>query len=167
MYGVQADFYKPLKTQNKEALHGFYDNDIKYDEVPYLQTKALIPSMYRRRQSTNISVLDPFIDSETYMYLPNNIVVSQFSLIVCRLQNKKILNYRIQQFNPVQNDSGIILMRYALVPVMTTDFRKNINEIKENLQKELEEFESGNRIDTSMTEYNKETGNKFSYKPLE
>lgn len=166
-YGVYADIYKPLDNKQKNILHGFYDNDVKYDEVPYLQTKVLIPSLYRRRQSTNLSVLDPFIDSETYMYLPNNILLLRFSLVVCRLQDKRLLNYKVLGNNPVNNDAGVIIRRYELAPVMTTDFRKNINEIKANLEKELEQFEKNETIDSSITDYNKNSSNEFSYLEIE
>lgn len=166
-YGVYADIYKPLENKQKKSLHGFYDNDVKYDEVPYLQTKVLIPSLYRRRQSTNLSVLDPFIDSETYMYLPNNILLLRFSLVVCRLHDKRLLNYKVLGNNPVNNDAGVIIRRYELAPVMTTDFRKNINEIKANLEKELEQFEKNETIDSSITDYNKNASNEFSYLEIE
>lgn len=167
LYGIQSDIYKPLYNKPKNDLHGFYDNDIEYEEVPYLQIKVLIPSLFRRRQSSNLSVLDPFLDSDTYLYVPNSTELKLFSLVVCRMTDKRILNYRIQNTNPVSNDAGIIINRYSIVPVLSSDIRKNINEIKHNLEKELEAFESGESVTTSMTDYNKNTANNLHYKKIE
>lgn len=167
-FGIYADIYKPVKPNNpKENLHGFYDDKIQYDEVPYLQIKVLIPSLFRRRNSTNLSMLDPFIDSETYMYLPENVEIEKHSMIVCRLSNKKIYNWRVNGMDVVENDSGIIIKRYPLVPIMSIDVRKNITEIQENLEKELERFKKEKEYSSSMTTYNNAAKNEFTHKPLD
>lgn len=152
LYGLKADIYA-LRKQDKPVnqLHGFLDDHQNYNEIPYLQTKVLIPSFFKRRNSTNITILDPFIDSDTYMYMPTDIVIHLHSLIVLRMPTGKIQNYRVSDIASVDNDCGQIIKRYSLVPVVSQDILKNTQEIKDRLKEELDRFKAGRQDNYSTT----------------
>lgn len=167
-YGVQADIYKLEKQYDPaQDLHGFFDDLQNYERQPYFTGKVLIPSLFRRRQSTNLSVLDPFVDSDQYLYIPADREVYLNSLVVCRLKNQRILNFRVSEISNISNEAGEIINRHSLVPITSTDILRNKNEIKKNLEQELKDWRDGKQNNSSTTEPNFDSGNGMHYEPLQ
>lgn len=166
-YGVNADIYK-LLTQDRPAseLHGFMDDLQNYERQPYYSGKVLIPSLFRRRQSTNLAVLDPFVDSDQYLYIPADREVLLNSLVVCRLKTGRILNFRVSEISNISNEAGEIINRHSLVPVTSMDILRNTNEIKKQLKKELEDWKAGKLNNGSTTQPNFNAGNGMHYEPI-
>lgn len=169
MYGVPAEIFA-VKNLSKphSPLHGFQDDHQDYEDTPYYTGKVLIPSLYRRRRATNLVALDPFIDSDTYLYLPTSIELRLHSLIRCTLGNGRIYNFRIIENAVVANDYGTILNRYAVVSVLSLDTEKDAQKIKEALQRELEAFERGQGYNSSIAKPEVSTDNSpYGHTPLE
>lgn len=152
-YGLEADLYK-LKTQNNPAsdLNSFYDDLQNYEDKPYLSRKVLIPSIFRRRSTTNLSMLDPFIDSDIYMYIPADVKIYLHTLVVVRTLSNKLINYRVSEIHEINNDAGLIVGRYTLVPVISIDIEKNKEELLEIIKREEQAGDQKDNYSTTESE---------------
>lgn len=158
-FGVQADIYAPV--ENSGSIHGYLDDANINKLTPYYQGKVLIPSLFRRRNSTSLAAFDPFIDSENYLYVQSEIEFLLHSLIVCRMPSGKILKYRIHSQAEVGNDAGRIIQRYDIVPVLSVKTDYEQNELKKAMEKEL----ADNPETFTQTETEKDR-RKYHYEPL-
>lgn len=159
-YGVNADIYRlanPLHAV--KSLHGIYDNDLDYESEPvYKNLRVLIPSIYRRRNAMSLVFLDPFIDSDTYLYVPDSIDIPDYALIIGRLPNKKLFNFKVVAHDAVGNDSGWLIHRYSIVPVLTQDIERNREEIIHHIQEEAIRIQKGDQVDISTNQPNYNLG---------
>ena len=167
-YGIFCDIYR-LVTPNNPAqkAYGFDDDFQNYERQPYYTGLVLIPSMFRRRNSVTLAMLDPFVDSDQYLYIPADIDLDVNSLVVCKLSSGKILNYRISEITSVGNEAGEVVRRYNIVPVLSTDPLRNTNEIKKALEAEMKAFKENKLHNGSTTEPNYDAKGNMQYEPLE
>ena len=164
-FGVDVDIYK-LKSQQKHnnSLNAFSDDNLDYENDPYLQIKVIIPSLFRRRSTINLVSLDPFIDADNFCYTNLDVSLHLHSLIVGRLVSGKVFNYRVVEAEGTFNDAGMILHRYAIVPVTTLDINKNHDEILYNINIERELNDTKDTFSTTTPNFS--ATNKFTYEPL-
>lgn len=168
-YGVQADIYALKDQANpKSDLNSFFDDAQNYNTVPYLQVKVLIPSLFRRRGTNPLSILDPYsMADEDYLYHMADEVIKLNSLVVCRLKSGKIFNYRVTEAHTISNDAGEITYKYLIVPVTSMNLNFNLNEIKSNAEKETKAREDKSLVNYSSTISNFDAKNAYEYIPLE
>lgn len=168
-YGVQADIYELRNQANPRSdLQSFYDDLQNYNTVPYLQVKVLIPSLFRRRGTNPLSILDPYsMAEENYLYHMADEVLKLNSLVVCRLKSGKIFNYRIAETQTISNDAGEITYKYLIVPVTSMSLDFNLNEIKDNALKEQDAIDNGEMNNYSTTQSDFNAKNEYSYSPLD
>lgn len=167
-YGVHCDVYRLIKpTDPAQKAFGFDDDYQNYERQPYYTGLVLIPSLFRRRSSVTLAMLDPFIDSDEYLYIPADIELDVNSLVVCKLSSGKLLNYRISEITSVGNEAGEIVRRHNIVPVISTDPLRNTNELKKALEAELEAFKQNKVPNYSTTQPNYDAQGKMGYVPLE
>lgn len=167
-YGVHCNIYR-LITPTSPAQKGFgFDDDLQnYERQPYYTGLVLIPSMFRRRNSVTLAMLDPFVDSDQYLYIPADIEIDVNSLVVCKLPSGKICNYRISEVTSVGNEAGEIVKRHSIAPVVSTDPLRNTEELKKALEAELEAFKQNKAPNYSTTESNYDAQGKLKFEPLE
>lgn len=167
-YGVYCDVYRLIKpTDPAQKAFGFDDDHQNYERQPYYTGLVLIPSLFRRRNSVTLAMLDPFVDSDQYLYIPADIELDVNSLVVCKLSSGKLLNFRISEITSVGNEAGEIVRRHNIVPVLSTDPLRNTKELKKALDAELEAFKQNKAPNYSTTEPNYNAGGSMSYSPLE
>ena len=167
-YGIYCDVYRLIKpTDPAQKAYGFDDDYQNYERQPYYTGLVLIPSMFSYRNSVTLAMLDPFVDSDQYLYIPADIEFDVNSLVICKLSSGKLLNYRISEIQSVGNEAGEIVKRYSIVPILSTDPLRNTAEIKKALQAEKEAYEKGKVPNYSTTESNYDAKGNLSYEPLE
>lgn len=166
-YGVDVNLYRLINQSVPDnKLHGFLDDANNYERQPYFIGKVLIPSLFKRRNQTNLAALDPFVDADQYLYVPAGQEILLHTLVVCRLPSKRILNFRVTSISEIHNDAGLIVSRHSIVPVLSVDILRNTNEIKEGLKREQEAREQNKQNSWSTTEPNYNISGDFEYKPL-
>lgn len=168
MWGVHIEAYRPKTLNPQNTLHGFQDDSNEFETNAYYVGKAIIPSIFRRRSAITLANLDPFIDSDKYLYIPDDVELTIYSLIICKLQSNKILNFRINDIDEDGNDAGAIVKRYALVPYVSVRPKENLTQIQSHLEAELQTNNISDSITNNSNESYKNTqSNDFLYKPLE
>lgn len=167
-YGIHCDVYRLIKpTEPAQKAFGFEDDYQNYERQPYYTGLVLIPSMFRRRNSVTLAMLDPFVDSDQYLYVPADTELDVNSLVVCKLSSGKILNYRISEITSVGNEAGEIVKRYNIIPVLSTDPLRNTAELKKALQAEIEAMKQNKVPNYSTTEPNYDAKGNMKYEPLQ
>lgn len=167
VYGVYANLHKLVNQSIPEnKLHGFMDDDNIYQRQPYYTSKVLIPSLYVFRNKTNLATLDPFIEEDQFMYVPANVEIYLHTLVICKLDSKRILNYRVSSIDEILNDAGLIVYRCSIVPVASINPLFNTSELKTAIEREELDRENDELNSWSTTESDFDASGVLSYKPL-
>jgi len=118
-FGLTSDVYRPVKPVS--TVHGYRDDDIEYEEEPYIRDKKiLIPHVFNESQHF-MSELDSLFDSDDIVaYVRNDDDISEFSKIVVK-DSRYSASYRVDSVIEVGDDENIYLRKLKLVPVLTVD----------------------------------------------
>jgi len=151
MYGIDCKVYFPKNIKNLQ--HGYYDDDIKYGEEPDIEQKMLIPAIFSEGQTTLPGVFDQITVDEKILYVPNDLDIPKYSLIVATLNSNRILKYRVNDTTEYKDDESLIFRKYYLVPVVSYNDDDNEEDKIDEIQEQFDELEDESNFDF-MLDYN-------------
>ena len=159
-YGVEAWVYR-LKTTKEPTndLHGYLDDDNAYEPNPFYQGKIIAPSLFKRRETAQLTMLDPFSINDNFIYTPADILLPLSGFVVFKLKSGSLYNFRISIINPIMNDGGVIIQRYGVVAVMSVN---DLIKLDENIPQQ-DDLNHG----YTTTEPDTNDNSTISYNPVE